>query len=186
MTASFCSGALPPRPCGPAPTGLVVARFRRLRLLNRGRMCFAHGIRPPPLGRPRFLLRGFAPAALRACPHALGRGSVSSASPPQPWADALRTWYPPTATRAPALFAQGLCPRGPAVLPPRAWSWLGFVGFASSTVGGCAARIVSAHRHSGARAFCSGALPPRPCGPAPRAWSWLGFVGFASSAVGGC
>src|SRR5687767_15010054 len=114
---AFCSGALPPRPCGPAPTRLVVARFRRLRLLNRGRMRFAHGIRPPPLGRPRCLLRGFAPAALRSCPHGLGRGSVSSASPPQPWADALRALYPPTATRAPALFAQGLCPRGPAGLP---------------------------------------------------------------------
>ena len=49
------------------------------------------------------------------------------------------------------MFAQGLRPRGPAGLPPRAWSWLGFVGFASSAVGGCASRILSAHRHSGAR-----------------------------------
>ena len=49
------------------------------------------------------------------------------------------------------LFVQGLRPRGPAGLPPRAWSWLSLVGSASSAVGGCAARIVSAHRHSGAR-----------------------------------
>ena len=52
-------------------------------------------------------------------------------------------------------FSQGLRPRGPAGLPPRAWSWLGFVGFASSAVGGCAARLYrttgSAHRHSGVR-----------------------------------
>src|SRR5687768_16963421 len=53
--------------------------------------------------------RGSAPAALRACPHGLGRGSASSASPPQPWADGLRPCLgigqqdPPTAThQAPA------------------------------------------------------------------------------------
>jgi len=49
-----------------------------------------------------YLLRGIAPAALRACPHGLGRGSGSSASPPHPWADGLRPFYPPTTTRAPA------------------------------------------------------------------------------------
>ena len=36
-------------------------------------------------------------------------------------------------------------------MPPRALSWLGFVGFASSAVGGWASPILSAHRHSGAR-----------------------------------
>jgi len=39
-------------PFRPAPTRLVVARVRRLRLLIRGRMGFAHFIRPPPLGHP--------------------------------------------------------------------------------------------------------------------------------------
>ena len=49
-------GLPPPRPCGPASTGLVVARSRRLRLLDRGRIGFAsrldNRIRPTPLGRP--------------------------------------------------------------------------------------------------------------------------------------
>ena len=46
------------------------------------------------------------PAALRACPHGFGRGSASSATSPQLWADALRACIeqqdPPIANRTPA------------------------------------------------------------------------------------
>ena len=47
-------------------------------------------------------LWGLRPHGLAACPHGLCRGSASSAEPPQPWADGLRPFYPPTATRRPS------------------------------------------------------------------------------------
>jgi len=52
-------------------------------------------------------LWGLRPHGLATCPHGLCRGSASSAEPPQPWADGLRPFYPPTATRRPS--GAGLC-----------------------------------------------------------------------------
>src|SRR5688572_29249898 len=91
----------------------------------------AHG-RPDKAGASRvrfawgFLHGGFAPTALRACPHGLCRGSVSPEA-----GETVGAWASPIlfAHRLSApVFTWGLCPHGPAGLPPRALSWHGFAG----------------------------------------------------------
>ncbi len=68
----------------------------------------------------------------------------------------------PWSVRRSRLFVWGVPPpRLLRSLPPRAWSRLGIVGFASSAVGGWAAPTLSAHRRSDARVVGRGKCEER-------------------------